>query len=199
MVQRCKKCGNISEVTSGGRGEIENLKNDKHSELQFHLRLQMLLLKCHCTFSIYGALGKMAFCRILKRWLLSWITSQNFQRLKVFVILASFLWGNLKKTISERLVLLHKIMILKCEETASFHGLKAHSFVVFCSMNIFEYHKMPKQPIRMTLSGKRLLSLLLLSAGFFCLGSGHSQGIGKNCVHSLQFFLNILHSEKKKG
>ncbi len=71
MVHRCKKCSEISEVTSGGRAEIENVKNDRPSDLQSHLRQQMLLLKCHCTFSIYGALGKKAFCRILKRWFIS--------------------------------------------------------------------------------------------------------------------------------
>ena len=56
----------ISEVTSGGRVEIENVKNDRPSDVHFHLRQQMLLLKCHCTFSIYGALGKMALCQILR-------------------------------------------------------------------------------------------------------------------------------------
>ncbi len=39
---------------------------------------------------------KKAFCRILKRWFICRITDQNVQRLRIFVILASFLWGNLK-------------------------------------------------------------------------------------------------------
>ncbi len=58
MFHRCKKCGNISEVTSGGRAKIENMKNDRPSDLQLHLHQQMLLLKCYYTFCIYGALGK---------------------------------------------------------------------------------------------------------------------------------------------
>ena len=47
---------------------------------------------------IYGALDKKAFCRILKRWFISWITDQNVKRLHIFAILASFLYGNLKGT-----------------------------------------------------------------------------------------------------
>ncbi len=77
MVHRYKKCSDISEVTFGGRGEIENVKNDRLSDLHFHLRQQMLLLKCHCTFYMYGALDKKAFCRISKMWfitMISWIT-----------------------------------------------------------------------------------------------------------------------------
>ncbi len=54
------------------------------------------LQKCHCTFYIYGALGKRDFCRILNRGLISWITGQNFQRLEIFTILASQLSGILK-------------------------------------------------------------------------------------------------------
>ena len=77
MVHRCKKCSDISEVTSGGRAEIENVKNDRSSDLQCHLHQQMLLLKCHCIFYIFGPLGKKAFCRILKRWFITWITGQN--------------------------------------------------------------------------------------------------------------------------
>ncbi len=71
MVHRCEKCGDISEVTSGGRAEVENVKNDRPSDLQFHLHQQMLLLRCYCIFYIYGALGKKAFCRILKRLFIS--------------------------------------------------------------------------------------------------------------------------------
>ena len=36
----------ISEVTSDGRGEIENVKNDRPSDVQVHLPQQMLPLKC---------------------------------------------------------------------------------------------------------------------------------------------------------
>ncbi len=61
MLHRCKKCSDISEVTSGGRAEIENVKNDRPSDVHFHLCQQMLLLKCHCVSSMYGALGKKAF------------------------------------------------------------------------------------------------------------------------------------------
>ncbi len=50
MGHRCKKCSDIPEVTSGGRAEIEKVKNDKLSDLQVHLRQQMLLLKYHRTF-----------------------------------------------------------------------------------------------------------------------------------------------------
>ncbi len=80
MVHRYKKCSDISEVTSGGRAEIENVENDMVSELPFHPRQQMLLLKYHCTFYICEALGKKAFCRILKRLFISGITGQNVQK-----------------------------------------------------------------------------------------------------------------------
>ncbi len=89
MVHRCKKCSDISEVTSGGRAEIENVKNDRPSNWHVHLRQQMLLLKCHCTFYIYGPLGRKAFCQILKRCFISWITSLNVQKLQIFAIFAS--------------------------------------------------------------------------------------------------------------
>ena len=52
MVYRSKKSSDISEVTSGGRTEIKNVKNDRPSDLHFHVLQQTLLLKCHCTFSI---------------------------------------------------------------------------------------------------------------------------------------------------
>ncbi len=84
MFHTYKKCSNISEVTSGGRAEIENVKNDRPSDSQFYLRQQMLLLKCHCTFPIYGVLGKKAFRQNLKRWFISWITGQNVQKLQIF-------------------------------------------------------------------------------------------------------------------
>ena len=80
MVIRYKKCSDISELTSGGRAEIEIVENDKGSDLQFDLCKQMLLLNYNCTFCICGALGKKAFCRILKRLFISGITGQNVQR-----------------------------------------------------------------------------------------------------------------------
>ncbi len=43
MVHRYKKWSDILNVTSGGRAEIENVKNDQSVDLQFHLRQQMLL------------------------------------------------------------------------------------------------------------------------------------------------------------
>ena len=48
---------------------------------------------------MYGELGKKAFFWILKRRFICWITctSQNVQKLQIFAILASFLWGNLKR------------------------------------------------------------------------------------------------------
>ena len=89
MVHRCKKCSDPSEVTSGGTAEIENVKNDRPSDLEFHLRQQMLLLKSHRTFYIYGALGKKAFCQSLKNWVISWIIAQNVQKLLILAVFAS--------------------------------------------------------------------------------------------------------------
>ncbi len=43
MVHRCKKCSDIVKVTSGGRAENENVKNDKLPDMQSHLCQQMLL------------------------------------------------------------------------------------------------------------------------------------------------------------
>ena len=91
MVHRCEKCIDISEVTSGGRAETENVKNDMPSYLQFHLCQQMLLLKCQCTFCIYGALGKRALCRISKRWFTTWIAGQNVQKLQILLFFASYI------------------------------------------------------------------------------------------------------------
>ena len=68
--------------------EIENMKNDRLSHFQFQLYHQMSLLKCHSTFYIYGPLGKNDFCKILKRWLISWIIDQNVQRVLVFAVFA---------------------------------------------------------------------------------------------------------------
>ncbi len=52
------QCSIDGEVTSGGRAEIEIVKNNMPSDLPFHLPQQMLLLKCHCTFNIYRQWGK---------------------------------------------------------------------------------------------------------------------------------------------
>ena len=70
MVHRCKKCSDISEMTSGGRAEIENIKNDEHSDLPFYLYQQMLLLKCHCT-PCMERLAKWLFVRFWKDCLLA--------------------------------------------------------------------------------------------------------------------------------
>ncbi len=43
MLHRYKKYSGILKVTSGGPTEIENVKNYMPSNLQFHLRQQMLL------------------------------------------------------------------------------------------------------------------------------------------------------------
>ena len=61
MVDRCKKSSDISEDTSGGKAEIENVDNYRPSDMQFHLHRQILFLKSHCTLYIYGALGKRLF------------------------------------------------------------------------------------------------------------------------------------------
>ncbi len=87
----------MSEVTSGARADIENVKNDRPSDLQFQLYHQRSLLKCHCTFYIYGALGKKVLCQILQRWLISSIIGQNVQRLLIFAVFCLMLIPYLKK------------------------------------------------------------------------------------------------------
>ncbi len=76
MVHRCKKCDDISKLTSGGRAEIKNVKSDRPSDLHFNLCQHMLLLKCY-----YGVFGKKASCWILKILFISWITGQSVQRM----------------------------------------------------------------------------------------------------------------------
>ncbi len=78
-------------MTSGDRAEIENVKNDRPSDWHANLCKQILFIKCHCTFYIYGPLGRKAFYRILKRCFISWITSLNIQKLQIFAIFASYL------------------------------------------------------------------------------------------------------------
>ena len=74
-----------------------------------HLRQQMVLLKCHCTFFIYGALSKKAFCQILKRWFISWITGQIVQKLQILLFFVSYIASILKgKKCSTYLVWLSK-------------------------------------------------------------------------------------------
>ncbi len=59
MVHRCKKCSHISEVTSGGRGEIENVKNDIASDLSFEFCHQRSFVEGHCTFTTRDHCSKM--------------------------------------------------------------------------------------------------------------------------------------------
>ena len=88
MVHWCKKCVDISKVTYGGRAKIENVKNDMLSDLHFNLRQQMLFLICYLNFYIYGALGKKAFCRILKRLFITWITGHTVQNSQICAFFA---------------------------------------------------------------------------------------------------------------
>ncbi len=48
------------------------------------------------VIQLISSLFKKGFCRILKRWFISWITDQNVQKLQIFAILASQLSGILK-------------------------------------------------------------------------------------------------------
>ncbi len=70
MVHRCKKRSDISKVTSGGRAEIENVKNDRPSDFQFQFCPPMSLLKCHSIFTYMDCWEKNAFVRLLKYGLL---------------------------------------------------------------------------------------------------------------------------------
>ena len=63
-----------------------------------------LALKCHCTFNIYGPLGRKAFCQNFKRCFISWITSLNVQKLQFFVIFASFLASTVNRVLSSELL-----------------------------------------------------------------------------------------------
>ena len=69
-VHRCNKCSDISEVTSGNRAEIANLKVCHFSHFQFQVCHQRSLLKCHCTLYIYGPLVKKVIVRFSKDALL---------------------------------------------------------------------------------------------------------------------------------
>ena len=61
------------------------------TRLLYHLFKIGRLLKCHCTFYIYEALGKKAFCWILKRWFISCITGKNVQKLQILLFFASYI------------------------------------------------------------------------------------------------------------
>ncbi len=74
MVHRCKKYSDISEVTSGGRAEIENVKNDRPSDLHFNLRQQMLLVTAFNTSMERWAKSPLFG---FGKWFISQITGQN--------------------------------------------------------------------------------------------------------------------------
>ncbi len=67
MLHRCKKCSNNLKVASVGGGEVANLAACHFSHFQFLLCHQRSLLKCHCTFYIYGPLIKKAMFRFFKQ------------------------------------------------------------------------------------------------------------------------------------
>ncbi len=76
MLHRCKKCSDIFKVSSVGGGEIANLKACHFSLFQFQLSHQRSLLKCHCTFYIYGPVVKKATFRFLKQALFIELSSK---------------------------------------------------------------------------------------------------------------------------
>ncbi len=78
---------------------IENVKNDRPSDWHAHLCRQVLLLKCHYTFYMYGPLCRKAFCRILKSCSISWITSLNVQKLQIFAIFKAKVSSKLKEAV----------------------------------------------------------------------------------------------------
>ncbi len=71
IVSSCEKCIDIPKVASVGGGQIANLKACHFSHSQFQLCHQRSLLKCRCTFYIYGPLVKKVSFRFLKDALLS--------------------------------------------------------------------------------------------------------------------------------
>ncbi len=71
MIHGCRECGDISEVASGGRAEIEIVRGGMPLDLPFHLCQRMLLLRCHCTFNIYRQWGKNVCDHFLKEGLLA--------------------------------------------------------------------------------------------------------------------------------
>ncbi len=78
-VHRFKKCYDISEVASVGGGEIAYLKACHFSPFEFQLCHQRSLLKCHCTFNIYGPLVKKVFVRFLKDALLTELSPRMYR------------------------------------------------------------------------------------------------------------------------
>ncbi len=70
IVCRYKKCSDISDVTSGGRAEINNVKNYRPSDFHFQLCQQRSLLNCHCSFYIYGQWDQKVCTHLLKEGVL---------------------------------------------------------------------------------------------------------------------------------
>ena len=80
MVSSCKKCSDILKVASVGRGEMANMKQCHFSHFEFQLCHQRSLLKCHCTFYIYGPLVKKSTFRFLKDCVLAILSSKMYRR-----------------------------------------------------------------------------------------------------------------------
>ncbi len=80
MLHRCKKCIEIFKVASVGGGEIGNLKAGHFSHFQFQPCHQRSLLKCLCTFYIYGPLVKKTTFRFLKDCVLVVLSSKMYRR-----------------------------------------------------------------------------------------------------------------------
>ena len=84
-----------TNCNSANKQSFQNLTKSLFSQCsldlksEFDLLQQILLLKCYCTFYIYGALAKKAFCHIFKRWFIGLITGQSAKKLQIFAILAS--------------------------------------------------------------------------------------------------------------
>ncbi len=84
MLQRCKKWSDILNIASVGGGEFTNLKPCHFPRFHFQLCHQRSLLKCHCTFYIYGTFVKKSTFRFLKHALfielspwISWRTCEG--------------------------------------------------------------------------------------------------------------------------
>ncbi len=76
MVHRCKKCSDILKVASVGGGQHASLKACHFSHFQFQLCHQRSLLKCHCTFYIYGPLVQKSTFSFSKDCLLAILSSK---------------------------------------------------------------------------------------------------------------------------
>ena len=84
MVHRCKKCSDISEVTYGGRAEIEKVKNDRASDLPFQLCHHSPLLKIFNVIEFFKSMDRISLSQIFKWWFISWIT---YKEVADFVVL----------------------------------------------------------------------------------------------------------------